>query len=160
VEYNSTTGAVIKQGTVQGYSDNRYEIYFNLKSAFWKSSSQYLESRPSMGIVRFCEQYVSVNLSDNHTPNESVVHKRTNQLRYLETARHMANYFISQIPSDGIVPWSVPCSSSLSPKSDKWRLCQGFQCTHVSTSACRLICSDNRCQRPFAAVPTRRESGE
>ena len=33
------------------------------------------------------------------------MHQQTKEYRYLQTARRMANYFISHIPSDGIVPW-------------------------------------------------------
>ncbi|KAI0713492.1 d-4,5 unsaturated-glucuronyl hydrolase-like protein [Earliella scabrosa] len=35
----------------------------------------------------------------------AMMHQQTKEYRYLQTARRMANYFISHIPSDGIVPW-------------------------------------------------------
>jgi hypothetical protein len=40
------------------------------------------------------------------------MHKRTSFPRYLDTARRMANYFISHIPSDGIVPWDFNAPTS------------------------------------------------
>ena len=33
------------------------------------------------------------------------MYKHTKKYDYLQTARRMANYFITNIPSDGIVPW-------------------------------------------------------
>lgn len=39
--------------------------------------------------------------------------QHTGNISYLETSRRMASYFLTYIPSDGIVPWSVPlCISS------------------------------------------------
>ncbi|KAF9265801.1 glycoside hydrolase family 88 protein [Marasmius fiardii PR-910] len=35
----------------------------------------------------------------------SQMYERTSQERYLATARRLANYFLSNIPEDGIVPW-------------------------------------------------------
>jgi hypothetical protein len=33
------------------------------------------------------------------------VYSRTHLVRYLDTARHMAEYFLDHIPADGIIPW-------------------------------------------------------
>ena len=33
------------------------------------------------------------------------VYKHTQKSDYLQTARRIAKYFISNIPSDGVVPW-------------------------------------------------------
>ncbi|KAJ6582824.1 glycoside hydrolase family 88 protein [Mycena sp. CBHHK59/15] len=67
VEYNSTTGNVIRKRTSQGYSDN----------STW--------SRGEAG--------------------GSTVYKHTADPNYLTTARRLANYFLTNLPSDGIVPW-------------------------------------------------------
>jgi len=71
VEYNSTTGAVISRGTVQGYADN----------STWTRGQAW-------GIYGFANMY-----------------RNTQQTRYLDTSRQMASYYISQVPSDGVVPW-------------------------------------------------------
>ncbi|TFK80125.1 glycoside hydrolase family 88 protein [Polyporus arcularius HHB13444] len=74
VDYNSTTGAVIRQRTSQGYADNRM-------CASSKSDS-------------------------------SKVYKHTKKFDYLQTARRIATYFITNIPSDGVVPCPRPADSS------------------------------------------------
>ncbi|EAU88088.1 glucuronyl hydrolase [Coprinopsis cinerea okayama7 len=33
------------------------------------------------------------------------MHRLTGEVRYLDTARRMANYFLSRLPADGFVPW-------------------------------------------------------
>ena len=33
------------------------------------------------------------------------MYRRTRLVRYLDTARHMADYFLNNIPADKIVPW-------------------------------------------------------
>ncbi|KAG6836568.1 hypothetical protein H0H93_006672 [Arthromyces matolae] len=71
IEYNSTTGVVIKKRTAQGYADN----------STWSRGQAW-------GIYGFSNMY-----------------KRTQKPDYLTTARRLANYFITNIPSDGIVPW-------------------------------------------------------
>ncbi|KAI0806900.1 d-4,5 unsaturated-glucuronyl hydrolase-like protein [Fomes fomentarius] len=71
VDYNSTTGAVIRRRTSQGYADN----------STWSRGQAW-------GIYGFANMY-----------------KHTKKYDYLRTARRMAKYFISNIPSDGIVPW-------------------------------------------------------
>jgi hypothetical protein len=35
----------------------------------------------------------------------AIVYRRTRLVRYLHTARSMANYFLNNIPADGIIPW-------------------------------------------------------
>ncbi|KAI0086205.1 d-4,5 unsaturated-glucuronyl hydrolase-like protein [Irpex rosettiformis] len=71
VEYNSTTGKVIKQRTAQGYADN----------STWSRGQAW-------GIFGFANMF-----------------KHTQNLTYLETSRHMAQYFLTNLPGDGIVPW-------------------------------------------------------
>jgi len=71
VEYNSTTGLVIKKRTSQGFSDN----------STWSRGQAW-------GIYGFAN-----------------MHKFTNDSNYLVTARNLATYFLSNLPSDGIVPW-------------------------------------------------------
>jgi len=34
-----------------------------------------------------------------------IVYRRTQLIRYLDTARRMASYFLNNIPADGVVPW-------------------------------------------------------
>ena len=34
-----------------------------------------------------------------------LVYRRTGIFEYLKTARHMADYFLDNMPADGIVPW-------------------------------------------------------
>ncbi|KAI0082871.1 d-4,5 unsaturated-glucuronyl hydrolase-like protein [Panus rudis PR-1116 ss-1] len=71
VDYNSTTGAVIRQRTSQGFADN----------STWSRGQAW-------GIYGFAN-----------------MHKHTQIFDYLKTARHMAQYFLDNLPSDGIVPW-------------------------------------------------------
>jgi len=71
VEYNSTTGAVIKKRTAQGYSD----------SSTWSRGQAW-------GIYGFANMF-----------------RLTKDPNYLITARRLANYFLLNIPTDGIVPW-------------------------------------------------------
>ncbi|KDQ33933.1 glycoside hydrolase family 88 protein [Pleurotus ostreatus PC15] len=44
------------------------------------------------------------------------MHLRTNFPRYLETARRLATYFVSNIPSDGIVPWDFNAPTIPAPR--------------------------------------------
>ncbi|KAF8911182.1 Six-hairpin glycosidase-like protein [Gymnopilus junonius] len=71
VEYNSTTGAVIKKRTSQGFSDN----------STWSRGQAW-------AVYGFANMY-----------------KYTNDSDYLTTARKVATYFLTNLPSDGIVPW-------------------------------------------------------
>ncbi|KAJ7460940.1 glucuronyl hydrolase [Mycena galericulata] len=71
VEYNSTTGVVIRKRTSQGYSDN----------STWSRGQ-------SWAIYGFANMY-------QHTKDPN----------YLITARRLADYFLTNLPSDGIVPW-------------------------------------------------------
>ncbi|KAI9056950.1 glycoside hydrolase family 88 protein [Trametes sanguinea] len=71
VDYNSTTGAVIRQRTSQGYAD-------------WSTWSR----GEAWGIYGFANMY-----------------KHTHKFDYLQTARKMAKYWITNTPSDGIIPW-------------------------------------------------------
>ncbi|EIW60767.1 d-4,5 unsaturated-glucuronyl hydrolase-like protein [Trametes versicolor FP-101664 SS1] len=71
VDYNSTTGAVIRQRTSQGYADN----------STWSRGEAW-------GIYGFANMF-----------------KHTRQFDYLQTARKMAKYWITNTPSDGIIPW-------------------------------------------------------
>ena len=36
------------------------------------------------------------------------VYKHTKKYDYLQTARRIAKYFITNLPDDGVVPWYVP----------------------------------------------------
>jgi len=71
VEYNSTTGVVIRKRTSQGFSDN----------STWSRGQ-------SWGLYGYANMY-----------------KHTQDPNYLTTARLLANYFLTNLPSDGIVPW-------------------------------------------------------
>ncbi|KAI0329874.1 d-4,5 unsaturated-glucuronyl hydrolase-like protein [Cubamyces sp. BRFM 1775] len=71
VDYNSTTGAVIRQRTSQGYADN----------STWSRGEAW-------GIYGFANMY-----------------KHTRKFDYLQTARKMAKYWITNTPSDGVIPW-------------------------------------------------------
>ncbi|KAJ7632123.1 glycoside hydrolase family 88 protein [Roridomyces roridus] len=71
VEYNSTTGLVIRKRTEQGFADN----------STWSRGQ-------SWGIYGYANMY-----------------SHTNDSAYLDTARNLANYFLTNLPSDGIVPW-------------------------------------------------------
>ncbi|OJT11143.1 Unsaturated glucuronyl hydrolase, partial [Trametes pubescens] len=71
VDYNSTTGAVFRQRTSQGYADN----------STWSRGEAW-------GIYGFANMF-----------------KHTRQFDYLQTARKMAKYWITNTPSDGIIPW-------------------------------------------------------
>ncbi|PPQ67671.1 hypothetical protein CVT25_012699 [Psilocybe cyanescens] len=82
VEYNSTTGLVIKKRTAQGFSD----------SSTWSRGQAW-------GIYGFANMY-----------------KFTNDTNYLETSRRLATYFLTNIPSDGIVPWDFNAPLSPPPR--------------------------------------------
>ncbi|KAJ7273074.1 glycoside hydrolase family 88 protein [Mycena rebaudengoi] len=71
IEYNSTTGGVIRKRTEQGFSD----------SSTWSRGQAW-------GIYGYANMY-----------------KRTKDPKYLATARRLANYFLDNLPADGIVPW-------------------------------------------------------
>ncbi|KAI8999050.1 d-4,5 unsaturated-glucuronyl hydrolase-like protein [Trametes punicea] len=71
VDYNSTTGAVIRRRTSQGYADN----------STWSRGEAW-------GIYGFANMY-----------------KHTRMFDYLQTARKMAKYWITNTPSDGVIPW-------------------------------------------------------
>ena len=57
VEYNETTGEVIKQRTAQGYADNRYAV-FNQEATgdVLTKLLQYLVSWAELGDLRFCNE--------------------------------------------------------------------------------------------------------
>ncbi|KAH9915796.1 glycoside hydrolase family 88 protein [Epithele typhae] len=71
VDYNSTTGVVIKQRTYQGYADN----------STWSRGQEW-------GIYGFATMY-----------------KHTQKYDYIQTARRMSDYFLDNLPDDGVVPW-------------------------------------------------------
>lgn len=71
VEYNSTTGSVIRKVTAQGYADN----------STWSRGQAW-------AIYGFANMY-------KHIKDDS----------YLLTARRVANYFLKNLPQDGVVPW-------------------------------------------------------
>ncbi|TFK27350.1 glucuronyl hydrolase [Coprinopsis marcescibilis] len=71
IDYNSTSGNVIRKRTAQGYSD----------SSTWTRGQ-------SWGIYGFANMY-----------------RLTGDVKYLDTARRMARFFINNLPSDGVVPW-------------------------------------------------------
>jgi hypothetical protein len=65
-----------------------------------------------MGNLRVRKQYV-LGADDHHTFGEilifyNTVFLHTHDPNYLMTARRMANYFIQNIPSSGVMPWYVP----------------------------------------------------
>ncbi|KAJ6500596.1 glycoside hydrolase family 88 protein [Mycena sanguinolenta] len=71
VEYNSTTGVVIRKRTEQGFSDN----------STWSRGQAW-------GLYGFANMY-----------------KHSKNVTYLQTATRLADYFLDNLPSDGIVPW-------------------------------------------------------
>ncbi|KAJ7273076.1 glycoside hydrolase family 88 protein [Mycena rebaudengoi] len=71
IEYNSTTGGVIRKRTQQGFSNG----------STWSRGQAW-------GIYGFANMY-----------------KRTEDPKYLDAARRLANYFLDNLPADGIVPW-------------------------------------------------------
>ncbi|KAK7449784.1 hypothetical protein VKT23_013260 [Stygiomarasmius scandens] len=76
IEYNSTTGSVIRKRTAQGFSD----------SSTWSRGQAW-------GIYGFANVYKNVK----GTEDEDEV--------FLDTARRLANFFLDNIPEDGVVPW-------------------------------------------------------
>lgn len=84
VEYNSTTGRIIKRRTAQGYSD----------SSTWSRGQAW-------AIFGFANMYA-----------------RTHNISYLDTSKKLASYFLSHMPSDGIVPWDFQAPTSPVRPSD------------------------------------------
>ena len=101
VEYNSTTGLVIKKGTAQGYSDN----------STWSRGQAW-------GIYGFANSVYPKKISFFWGLNNSnnVVFNRTGNIEYLVTARRLATYFLNNLPDDGIVPWSDVLFPSISDR--------------------------------------------
>jgi len=64
-----------------------------------------------MGTLRIREQYV-LSGDDHYTFSilmlYNAVFLHTHDPNYLMTARRMANYFIQNIPSSGVMPWYAP----------------------------------------------------
>ena len=46
------------------------------------------------------------------------VYRRTQLVRYLDTARCMADYFLNNIPADGIIPWDFNAPLVPAPPAD------------------------------------------
>lgn len=88
MDYNATTGAVIKQHTSQGYAD----------SSTWSRGQ-------SWGIYGFANSTSSFRPCFVLSVTLDVVYKHTQNITYLETSRRMAAYFINNLPSNGVVPW-------------------------------------------------------
>ncbi|KAJ3795891.1 glycoside hydrolase family 88 protein [Lentinula aff. detonsa] len=86
VEYNSTTGNVIRKRTSQGYAD-------------WRQYNSTWSRGQAWALYGFANMY-------NHTKNAD----------FLQTAQRAANYFLEHIPSDGIVPWDFDAPLSPSPR--------------------------------------------
>ncbi|PPQ65306.1 hypothetical protein CVT24_011433 [Panaeolus cyanescens] len=82
VEYNSTTGRVIKKRTAQGFSD----------SSTWSRGQAW-------GIFGFANMYRLTKKND-----------------YLVTARRLANYFLTNLPADGVVPWDFNAPLTPAPR--------------------------------------------
>ncbi|KAJ3838786.1 glycoside hydrolase family 88 protein [Lentinula raphanica] len=96
VEYNSTTGEVIRKRTSQGYSDSRHVFIF--VSSF--THHRYTWSRgQAWALYGFANMY-------NHTNNTD----------FLQTAQRAATYFLEHIPSDGIVPWDFDAPTTPAPR--------------------------------------------
>lgn len=105
VEYNSTTGEVIKRRTAQGYSDGRCVISrFPASNILLTTLVPGLEDRlgGSTGSQIVSSVRVSCLSSDL---TKSAVHKNTKIPGYIDTARRMATYYLDNIPSTGLVPW-------------------------------------------------------
>ena len=62
----------------------------------------------SMASPTVCDGIFShLRLPPHHEPLivMAIVYRRTRLVRYLNTARRMASYFLNNIPADGIIPW-------------------------------------------------------
>ena|SRR5882762_5246126 len=70
-----------------------------------------MESWSSLGDVRIHEQCVlsgGIRLRGGiNVDIYAKVYQHTHDPKYLTTARRMAEYFVRNIPSDGIVPWYI-----------------------------------------------------
>ncbi|KAJ8522658.1 hypothetical protein ONZ45_g784 [Pleurotus djamor] len=88
IEYDSNTGAVTKKRTAQGFSDDSELCVVST----WSRGQAW-------GIYGYAN-----------------MHLRTGFPRYLDTARRLATYFVSHIPSDGIVPWDFNAPTTPAPR--------------------------------------------
>ncbi|KAF8652756.1 hypothetical protein AX16_004252 [Volvariella volvacea WC 439] len=82
IEYNATTGGVIRKRTAQGYAD----------SSTWSRGQAW-------GLYGYANMYRLAKFS-----------------RYLDTARRLANFFLVNIPADGIVPWDFNAPLNPAPR--------------------------------------------
>ncbi|KAF7359238.1 Glycoside hydrolase family 88 protein [Mycena sanguinolenta] len=89
VEYNSTTGVVIRKRTQQGFSDNRSISHLTglIFIALHELYSTWSRGQ-AWGLYGFANMY-----------------KHSKNVTYLQTATRLADYFLDNLPSDGIVPW-------------------------------------------------------
>ncbi|KAJ7168322.1 glycoside hydrolase family 88 protein [Mycena crocata] len=101
VEYNSTTGNVIRKRTSQGFADN----------STWSRGQAW-------GVYGFANSIVSRYSPSGAelTSSPKPVYKRTKDPKYLATARRMAKYFLNNMPSDGIVPWDFNAPLTPAPR--------------------------------------------
>jgi hypothetical protein len=104
VYYNGTSGKVYKRGTSQGYSDDSTWTRGQAWGLYGFANSM-SPSAPYLLICNFTHPLVFV------------VHRRTLNNAYLNMARKMGTYFLSNMPSNGIVPWDfqAPVPSPPSP---------------------------------------------
>jgi len=107
VEYNETTGAVIRQRTAQGFSD----------SSTWSRGQTW-------GIYGFALMY-----------------QNTKEQRYLDTSRRMGTYFISNTPSNGIVPWDFNAPNDADRPADS-------SAAMIAASAFMLLAQIEQSQSP------------
>jgi len=97
VDYNETTGRVIRKRTAQGYSDNSTWARGQAWAIYGFANSEAIEIHFYLHLV---------------TMTSYEVYRLTATAEYLETARRLATYFVNNLPQGGIVPWFAICYPS------------------------------------------------
>ncbi|KAI0933566.1 hypothetical protein AcV5_005683 [Taiwanofungus camphoratus] len=106
VEYNATTGAVIARFTAQGYANYRWNsIFFPYGCISQELHTVHGAEGKRGGSMDFLIVSAQFLCIQNEPIATFIVYKHTQHLDYLNTARHMASYFLTNLPSNGVVPW-------------------------------------------------------
>ena len=80
-----------------------------------------------------------------------IVFKHTKHTAYIQTSRRMADYFIDNLPSDGVVPWYGNLYHPVSLGSCYARpLSQGLQRPFGPATSCGFLGSDDCRERNVA----------
>ncbi|KAI0948640.1 hypothetical protein AcV7_009320 [Taiwanofungus camphoratus] len=117
VEYNATTGAVIARFTAQGYANYRWNsIFFPYGCISQELHTVHGAEGKRGGSMDFLIVSAQFLCIQNEPIATFIVYKHTQHLDYLNTARHMASYFLTNLPSNGVVPWSVLLVKSVLPR--------------------------------------------